>query len=288
MSPEARLILHEWSSPIFLDLAIAATCFFYVRGWLALRRSSPSLLSIGKPAAFLSGMLCLWVAIGSPLAAFDEASLTVHMIQHILVMLVVPPLVLLGAPAMPLLHGLPQWFVRTPVGPFLRWSPIQSLGHFLTNPIVSWILAALALFLWHAPASFELALRSDAWHEFEHGCFLFTSILFWWPVIQPFPTEPRWPAWSAPLYLFLGMIPGSVLGAFLVFCDRVVYPSYAEAPKIFAMTPLEDQVLAGLLMWVLGFFVCVVPAVYLTIRLLSPQNLQSADAVHAPQQVFHS
>jgi len=217
----------------------------------------------------------------SPLAAFDEASLTVHMIQHILLMLVVPPLVLLGAPAMPLLHGLPQWFVRTPVGPFLRWSPIQSLGHFLTNPIVSWILAALALFLWHAPASFELALRSDAWHEFEHGCFLFTSILFWWPVIQPFPTEPRWPAWSAPLYLFLGMIPGSVLGAFLVFCDRVVYPSYAEAPKIFAMTPLEDQVLAGLLMWVLGFFVCVVPAVYLTIRLLSPQNLQSADAVHA-------
>jgi cytochrome c oxidase assembly factor CtaG len=288
MSPEARLILHEWSSPTFLDLAIAATCFFYVRGWLALRRSSPSLLSIGKLAAFLSGMLCLWVAIGSPLAAFDEASLTVHMSQHILLMLVVPPLVLLGAPAMPLLHGLPQWFVRTPLGPFLRWSPIQSLGYFLTNPIVSWVLAALALLLWHAPASFELALHSNAWHEFEHGCFLFTSILFWWPVIQPFPTEPRWPAWSAPLYLFLGMIPGSVLGAFLVFCDRVVYPSYAEAPKIFAMTPLEDQVLAGLLMWVLGFFVCVAPAVYLTIRLLSPQNLQSADAVHAPQQVFHS
>jgi cytochrome c oxidase assembly factor CtaG len=288
MSPEARLILHEWSSPIFLDLAIAATCFFFVRGWLALRRSSPSLLSIGKLAAFLSGMLCLWVAIGSPLAAFDEASLTVHMIQHILLMLVVPPLVLLGAPAMPLLHGLPQWFVRTPLGPFLRWSPIQSLGHFLTNPMVSWVLAALALLLWHAPASFELALHSDAWHEFEHGCFLFTSILFWWPVIQPFPTEPRWPAWSAPLYLFLGMIPGSVLGAFLAFCDRVVYPSFAEAPKIFAMTPLEDQVLAGLLMWVLGFFVCVVPAVYLTIRLLSPQNLQSADAVNAPQQVIHS
>ena len=84
------------------------------------------------------------------------------------------------------------------------------------------------------------------------------------------------------------MIPGSVLGAFLVFCDRVVYPSYAEAPEIFAMTPLEDQVLAGLLMWVLGFFACVVPAVYLTIRLLSPQNLQSADGVHTPQQVFHS
>ncbi len=288
MSPEALLVLHEWSSPIFLDLAIAATAFFYVRGWLALRRNSPSLLSAGKLAAFLSGMICLWVAIGSPLAAFDEASLTVHMIQHILLMLVVPPLVLLGAPAMPLLHGLPQSFVRTMLGPGLRWSPTQSLGHFLTNPIVCWILAALALLLWHAPASFELALHSDAWHEFEHGCFLFTSILFWWPVIQPFPTEPRWPAWSAPLYLFLGMIPGSVLGAFLVFCDRVVYPSYAEAPGIFAMTPLEDQVLAGMLMWVLGFFVCVVPAVYLTIRLLSPQNLQSADAVHAPQQVPHS
>ena len=288
MSPEARLILHEWSSPIFLDLAIAATCFFFVRGWLALRRSSPSLLSVGKLAAFLSGMLCLWVAIGSPLAAFDEASLTVHMIQHILLMLVVPPLVLLGAPAMPLLHGLPQGFVRTPLGPFLRWSPIQSLGHFLTNPMVSWVLAALALLLWHAPASFELALHSDAWHEFEHGCFLFTSILFWWPVMQPFPTEPRWPAWSAPLYLFLGMIPGSVLGAFLAFCDRVVFASYAEAPGNLCNDSAGRSGLAGLLRWVLGFFVCVVPAVYLTVRLLSPQNLQSADAVNAPQQVIHS
>jgi putative membrane protein len=184
---------------------------------------------------------------------------------------VVPPLVLLGAPSLPFLHGLPQWFVRSTLGPFLRYSSVQSLGRILTYPLVCWILAALALFAWHIPSAFELALRSDIWHEVEHTCFLATSILFWWPVVQPFPSETRWPRWTIPLYLFFGMMPGSILGAFLVFCDRILYPSYNQNPGIFRMTPLTDQILAGSLMWVFGIFVCIIPAMVITFRLLSPQ-----------------
>ena len=90
-------------------------------------------------------MFFLWFAIGSPLSAFDEASLTVHMIQHILLMLVIPPLVLLGAPSLPLLHGLPQSFVRSTLGPFLRYAFVQRVGKILTHPLVCWILAAVAL-----------------------------------------------------------------------------------------------------------------------------------------------
>lgn len=160
------------------------------------------------------------------------------MVQHILLMLVTPPLVLLGAPSLPFLHGLPQWFVRTTLGPFLRWPPVQRLGKFLTHPLVCWIFAAVALIAWHVPSAFELALRSDFWHEVEHTCFLSTSILFWWPVVQPFPSEARWPRWSIPVYLFLGMLPGGALGAFLTFCDRVLYHSYHGAPSIFGITPL--------------------------------------------------
>jgi putative membrane protein len=270
MSPEAQSLLKEWTAPVALNVTIVVTALVYLRGWLSLRRSSTSLFSTGKLVAFLTGMFWLWFAIGSPLSAFDEASLTVHMIQHILLMLVVPPLVLLGAPALPLLHGLPQWMVRKALGPVLRQKAVQALGRFLSHPLVCWISAAVALIGWHVPSAFELALRSDSWHDVEHICFLFTSILFWWPVVQPFPSESRWPRWSIPLYLFFGMLPGGALGAFMVFCERVLYPAYGETPSVFSISPLGEQVIAGCLMWVLGTLACLIPAMIITIRLLSP------------------
>jgi cytochrome c oxidase assembly factor CtaG len=148
---------------------------------------------------------------------------------------------------------------------------VQSVGKFLTHPVVCWILAAVALIAWHVPSAFELALRSNFWHEIEHICFLSTSFLFWWPVIQPFPSEARWHRWTIPVYLFLGMLPSGALGAFLAFCDRVLYPSYLEAPPLFHITPLSDQVFAGALMWVLGTFACLIPAFLITTHLLSPR-----------------
>jgi putative membrane protein len=187
-------------------------------------------------------------------------------------MAVAPPLVLLGAPSLPFLRGLPQWIVRRAVGPVLRCAPVKWLGHFLTNPAICWLSATIALIGWHVPAAFELALRSDAWHNVEHICFLTTSLLFWWPAIQPFPSGSTWTRWFIPLYLFLGTLPGGTLGAFLTFCDRVLYPSYAAAPRVFGISPLEDQVIAGALMWVFGTFVYTVPAIAITLQLLSPQS----------------
>ena len=242
-----------------------------------MRRDTPAIFNAKRLFAFVGGMFSLWIAIGSPLAAFDESSLSVHMIQHILLMLVVPPLMLLGVPALPLLHGLPQLVVRSVLGPVFRWPPLQSLAKGLTHPLTCWILAALALIAWHVPALFDLALRSDGWHDVEHICFLFSSILFWWPVVQPFPSEPRWPRWSIPLYLFLGMFPGSALAAFLTFSDRVLYSYYLQAPPVLGISPLQDQILAGALMWVLGFLACFFPAVFLTIRLLSPRVSAASD-----------
>jgi putative membrane protein len=272
MSPEAHTILQSWSSPVWANVALALTALVYVRGWLRIWRLLPDVIPIWRLTAFLSGLFSLWIAIASPLAAFDDVSLTVHMIQHLLLMAVVPPLVLLGAPSLPLLRGLPQWVVHTAVGPFLRWRPIKSLGQFLSSPAIAWLVASVALIVWHIPAAFELALRSDSWHEVEHICFLSTSLLFWWPAIQPFPSVPAWPPWSIPLYLFIGALPGGALGAFLTFCDRVLYPSYAAAPMLFNISPMDDQIIAGSLMWVVGTFVYTVPAVITTFVLLSPQQ----------------
>jgi cytochrome c oxidase assembly factor CtaG len=272
MSPEAQSILHSWSSPIWVNVTLLLTALVYIRGWLRIRSLLPAVIPIWRLAAFLSGLLSLWIAIGSPLEAFDDVSLTAHMVQHLLLMAVAPPLLLLGAPALPFLRGLPQWIVRRAVGPILRSAPIKSLEPALTNPAICWLAATIALIGWHVPAAFELALSSNAWHDVEHICFLTTSLLFWWPVIRPFPSGSTWPRWSIPLYLFVGTLPGGALGGFLTFCDRVLYPSYAAAPRVFGISALTDQVIAGALMWVLGTFVYAVPAIAVTLRLLSPQS----------------
>ena len=273
MTPDTQVVLRSWSPPITVNLTLFLTVLVYVRGWVRIRRSFPRLISLGRLAAFLGGVFSLWIAIGSPLEAFDDVSLAVHMVQHLLLMVAAPPLLLLGEPLLPLLRGLPGWIVRGAVGPILRRPPIQSLARFLGQPAFCWLAATAALIGWHIPPAFELALRSDAWHEFEHGCFFTTSVLFWWPVILPFPSAARWPRWSMPLYLFLGTLPGGALGAFLVFLDRVLYPSYASAPLLLGMSPLEDQVVAGALMWISGTIAFLIPAILITVQLLSPREV---------------
>jgi cytochrome c oxidase assembly factor CtaG len=272
MTPDAESVLQSWSAPLGLYAVLLLTVFVYARGWLHLRKGFPSAILAWRLAAFLAGIGCVWLAIGSPLAAFDEASLTVHMIQHLLLMSFAPPLILLGAPALPLLHGLPQSLARDVVGRVLRWRPVQWLGSFLTNPALAWLIAALTLLVWHVPAIFDLALRSESVHKFEHATFFTAGLLFWWPVIQPWPSVPRWPRWSIPLYLFAATLPCDALSGFLVFCDRVVYISYLSAPKVMGLSPLADQQCAAALMWVCVTIILLLPAVLITMQILSPQK----------------
>lgn len=269
MTPEAQAILESWSAPIGANVSLCLVALVYATGWFRIRAFFPNLIPGWRLSAFLAGIVSLWIAVGSPLEAFDDVSLSVHMVQHLLLMAVTPPLILLGAPVLPLLHGLPRWIARHVAGRFFSWSPVKWLGRFLTHPAVCWLAASAALIAWHLPAAFELALRSEFWHKIEHVCFLATSLMFWWPVIQPFPSVARWPRWSIPLYLFLGTLSGGALGAFLTFCDRILYPTYASAPMIFQVSALEDQVFAGALMWVFGTFDYTAPAVMRTIRLLT-------------------
>jgi putative membrane protein len=269
MNAAAQAALRSWSAPLGVDLALCAAAVIYALGWFRMRSAFPGLISPWRFAAFITGIIFVWIAIGSPLNAFDDALLTVHMVQHLLLMSVAPPLILLGAPQLPLLHGLPQFFARKIVGPVLRWSLVRRLERIGGNPAFCWFAAAIALIGWHIPAIFELALRWPRLHELEHACFLGAGLLFWWPVVQPWPSAPRWPAWSIPLYLFCATLPCDALSAFLAFCDRVVYPSYLSAPRIFAWSPLADQQCAAALMWVAVTIILVVPAVIVTTHILA-------------------
>jgi cytochrome c oxidase assembly factor CtaG len=276
MPADFQLVARTWSVPIGLDLTLFFTTLIYLRGWFRLRAVSASLIPAQPLAAFLAGIACVWIAIGSPLDAFDEILLSVHMAQHLLLMAVAPPLILIGAPALPLLQGLPQSVARKVVGPVLRWRAMKWFGHFITNPAICGLAATLSLIVWHFPVMFELALRFGWLHVVEHVCFFSTGLLFWWPVVQPWPSIARWPRWSIPLYLFCATLPCDVLSGFLAFCDRVVYTSYLSAPRAFDISPLQDQQFAAALMWVAVTIIFLIPAVIVTIHLLSPQRQHSA------------
>jgi cytochrome c oxidase assembly factor CtaG len=269
--PEAvQDIFASWTVPIPFTLTAIACAIFYLRGWWHLRSSATNVIPIWRAASFLVGIFLVWLAIGSPLALLDEKLLTAHMMQHLLLMTIAPPLIWMGAPLMPILHGLPESFVRSVLGPFLRWPGVQALGRVISQPAVCWLAAAAALVGWHIPQVFNLAMQSEGWHVIEHSSFLAAGLLFWWPVVQPWPSLLVWPRWSILLYLFGATLPCDILSAYLTFCERVVYPAYASAPRLFGTSVLQDQECAGALMWTCVTLVFLVTAAQITLQLLAP------------------
>jgi len=274
MSPSFQGALESWPFPVALTFAMVLCAFLYLRGWLHLRSVSVSAIPSWRAGSFLLGLLFVWVAMGSPLATFDEELLTVHMIQHLLLMALAPPLILLGAPLMPLLHGLPRQFVQSGIGSVFRWPAMRRVWRALSHPAVCWLAAAGALVGWHVPSMFTLAVQSEPWHIVEHACFFGSGLLFWWPVVQPWPSLPTWPRWSILIYLFLAAVPCDILSAFLVFCDRVVYTGYLFTPKQFGISALEDQQCAGALMWTCVTIVYLLAAAIIATRLLSVRSIE--------------
>src|ERR1700679_3459760 len=223
MPPEYRAVFTEWSPPVFLSGMLILTAILYVRGWLAIRRTRPALFPAWRLGAFLLGLAIIWIAIGSPLDGFADALLSAHMVEHLLLMSFVPPLLLLGDPQVPLLRGLPRILIVRLLGPLFRLKALRALGRFLLAPLVAWFAMNLIFLGWHVPAAYDFALEHERWHDFEHICFLGSSILFWWPLIRPWPTCARYPGWYMLPYLVGADIVNTALSAFLAFCDRPVY-----------------------------------------------------------------
>src|ERR1700730_4782107 len=181
-------------------VALILAAMVYARGWSRLHVVVPQAIRFWRVCAFFCGLVCIWVAIGSPLAALDEQLLSVHMVQHLLLSTFAPPLLLLGAPVVPLLRGLPRGVRRRIVGLLLCSWPVRKLRRAFSHPVVCWLAAVTTLIVWHVPAVFELAVHSERLHQVEHLSFLVTGLLFWWPVIEPWPSVARWPRWAVPLY----------------------------------------------------------------------------------------
>ena len=249
----------------------------YTRGWVRIRRLGLETIEGWRATSFFIGLFLIWVAVASPLAALDHEFLTVHMIQHLLLMTLAPLLIWLGDPIKSLAHGVPHRVVQTLLVPLVCWPMIKGLFTFLSRPAICWLGAAGTLIAWHIPAVFVLGLQSGTWHGMEQALFLVTGLLFWWPVVQPWSSARTSPRWSMLVYLFLATLPCDILSGFLVFCDRVVYSVYLSAPNRFGISALEDQQCAAALMWTCVTIVYLLAAAILTTRLLSARSTPESD-----------
>lgn len=261
--------LLAWNLDPLLVAALLLVGAIYLRGW-SLTRSQVQTLQDGRRlASFLFGLLLLFLASDSPLDAFDEQYLSVHMLQHLLLMMFAPAFVVWGYPVTPLVRGLPRALMKRAVGPMVRVSAVGMLFRFVALPPVAFTLFAVSTIAWHVPALYELALRSERWHAVEHASFFWTGLLFWWAVIVPPPGKRRWPLWASIPYLVFADLINTALSAFLVFSDRVLYPSYVAARST-GLTVRDDQTLAGAIMWVPGSVIYLVPAIVIAAQLVSP------------------
>ncbi len=285
MDPTLDAFIRSWPFDPWLSTALLLAAGIYARGWVILQNRDPRRWPLARLVAFIGGLASLFLALASPIEPFASLLLQVHMAQHLLLTMVAPPLLWLGTPLMPMLRGLPESVRKYWVAPILRSRRIRAAFQRLTHPFTALPLFIAATWLWHAPRLYELALRSPGWHYVQHICFIASALIFWYPVVRPYPGRPRWSAWMLFPYLIIADVQNTVLSALLTFSDRVLYASYAEAPRLGGLSALDDQSAAGVLMWVPGSLVYLLPLFAMAIRLLSGAAARQPKRRSAPAPV---
>jgi cytochrome c oxidase assembly factor CtaG len=234
----APLTEWNWAPSILIGLALLAGGYLGA-AYLWRPRFRPSEpLPRAQVVWFMAGLGVIFVALLSPLDGLgDEYLFSAHMLQHFLIAFVAPPLLLLGTPA---------WLVR----PLAAQTLIGRGLRFLTTPLIAFASFNLVFMAWHFPLLYEATLHDETIHIFEHLLFMATGVLNWWPILSPLPEMPRlsYPAQLA--YLFLEGIPATILSALIVFAPAVLYPTYAAAERVIDLSPRDDQLFAGLIMWI--------------------------------------
>lgn len=227
--------------PVLITLLIvAAALYLYATGRLPGREDGRLRVAGWRVACFIGALAILFVTLLSPLDGIGELHLFwVHMSQHMILVLLVAPLILLGVPG---------WLIDR----LVRNRVVRAVTHRLTRPIAALLISQFILIAWHVPPVFEAALGDRHVHNLVHLSFLVAGILMWWPVLSRSRALPgSEPVWLIP-YLFVLPIPTSVLGAMITFARGVIYESYALAPRLWEMPALRDQEISGLIMWVPG------------------------------------
>lgn len=249
VTPETLWSAWNWQPSLLIGLPLLAG--LYLRGVLRLwqRAGVGQGIRRWQVGAFGGGLLALFIALVSPLEALSGVLFWAHMTQHLTLILVAAPLLVLGAPVFALLWALPQRG-RQAVGRWWKRSrTVRTLWHGLSHPLLVWGFYATTIWIWHAPSPYQAALRNSFVHELEHLNFLLASGLFCWTIVSPMGRR-RLSRGLGVLFLFTTSLHGGMLGALITFSPSAWYSDYAHTAAEWGLSPLFDQQLAGLIMWV--------------------------------------
>lgn len=196
--------------------------------------------TIMQACSFFAGLLAMFLSLNGPIHDISDYYLfSGHMVQHLVLTIAVPPLLLVGTPG---------WMLR----PALRINAVAAFARFVTKPAAAFTIFTVVLAGWHLPPLYNSAMFYHEVHILQHLMFLVAAVIMWWPLLSPLPELPRLSYPGQMLYTFLMTLPMTVVSIFIVYADHVLYPAYASAPRLWGLSPLEDQRLGGLIMWIPG------------------------------------
>jgi putative membrane protein len=252
----------EWGLDPLVLLSLALAAWLYAQGVWRLWRASGVGHGIRRWEAgcYAGGWVALFVALVSPLHPWGRALFSVHMAQHEILMLIAAPLLVLGKPMAAYLTALPLEWARA----LARWgnsAAWQGVWRFISNAFVAWLIHAAALWAWHIPSWFQATLTSEFVHALQHLSFVLSALLFWWAVVHGHQRAMGYGL--AVMYMLTTAMHSGLLGALLTFAGTVWYPAYSGTTNSWGLTPLEDQQLGGLIMWMPAGLVYVVAGLIL-------------------------
>ncbi len=253
LHPVARIEWTRWTihPSTVIGLAVLAGLYFW-RARQAGGRSGGTPPSALQKLAVLGGLFAIFASLNGPLHDLSDSFLfSAHMVQHLVLTLLVPPLLLVGTPG---------WMLR----PVLDVPVLGALARRVTRPIACFAIFNIVVAAWHLPPLYNAAVALHSVHIAQHLMFMVAAVLMWWPYLSPLPELPRLSYPGQMLYSFLMVIPMSIVSIYIAMADDVLYPAYANAPRVWAISPMQDQMIGGLIMWIPGglFFYGVMSVVF--------------------------
>ena len=243
---------NTWTFDPLTLAGLAVLIVLYTRGLLRSRGRSGDLFPWWRPTSFYVGWTALLLGAVSPIDGLSGDLFLMHMVQHMLMMMVGPPLILVGAPVVPVLRGLPRVLRDDLAIPLFQMKRVRKALSFLASPLTAWLVFVFTVWVWHIPALYNEAVTNEALHFLQHATFIGAAAFFWWIAIDPVPLKPRLSYALRLLYLFLATLQSTALAAIITLSEDVLYSYYESVPRLWGLTPGEDQMIAGLIMWIPG------------------------------------
>jgi putative membrane protein len=262
-----------WPREPLLWITLLGVATLYGLGWSRLHHQGiDAAVPTWRVRWYGAALLSIGAALLSPIAVFSERLFAIHMVQHLLLLLIAPPLIWLGAPLLPMLWALPTSWRRAVASRLGPGRPLYLLGHALAHPVVAVVAYVTVVAIWHVPRFYDAAQGRTVTHDLEHICFFGTALLFWWPIIYPAQGRRRLSYGMAIPYLVPPFLEGMLIGILVTFADRPLYQTYVEMESTWGLSVLDDQQLGGLIMWVPGGMFFLIPLLGLLARLLHDEE----------------